>query len=94
MSVTVGQEVIGKFQSSNGKGNRSVLMFPHGIVTEITPTGFKVDFKAIKGGWTYKFDDIDKIVYLKEQDMGKVQEQLDQESEMDRLGREEEDFRW
>lgn len=87
--VEVGQEVIGKFRSSRGKGLNPMLMFPHGKVTEITENGFKVDFQGIKGEWTYKEEEIGKTVYLKEQDTKKVEEQLDYEMERERLGVEE-----
>ena len=90
MSVVIGQEVIGKFQTSNGIGSRPILMFPHGTVTEITAAGFKVRFAAIKGDWHYRNEDIGKIVYLKDEDMGKAQEKLDYEMERARLGIEEE----
>ncbi|MBQ2803460.1 MAG: hypothetical protein IJF07_06135 [Lachnospiraceae bacterium] len=86
MDLVVGQEVIGKFRTSDGKGTRAIFMFPHGHVTEITSKGFKVKFAAIKGEWYYSNEDIGKIVYLKEHDMGKEEEQLDYEIEKGRLG--------
>lgn len=89
MSVVVGQEVTGKFQTCFGIGTKPVLMFPKGTVTEVTSTGFKVRFAAIKGEWYYRNEDIDRIVYLKEQDLGKAEEQLDYEMERERLGIEE-----
>lgn len=85
-NLTVGQEVIGKFQTSRGKGMTPMLMFPHGHITEITENGFKVNFPAIKGAWSYRNSDIGKIVYLKEQDVRKVEERLDYQTEKDRLG--------
>lgn len=88
-NLKVGQEVIGKFHFGRGKDLTPMLAHPHGHITEITEKGFKVDFPAIKGGWTYKFSDIGKIVYLKEEDTRKQDEQLDYQMEKERLGMED-----
>ena len=82
----IGQEVIGKFRYGAGKGMRTSLAFPHGHITKITENGFEVDFPEIKGGWKYKNSDIGKIVYLKESDVEKSEEQQDHQLEMERLG--------
>ena len=92
MNIQIGQEMIGKLETSDGKGCRPYLFFPHGTVTEIRPDGFIVKYPSIKGnGWHYKFSDIGKIVYLKDTDIEK-QEAERQEQEIDdaRLGYEEE----
>lgn len=90
MNVVVGQKVVGKFQASNGKGRRTDLMFPHGVVTEVTEKEFKVKYHdGLNMEWTYKESDIDKIVYLKELPVAKIEEQQDYQMEMERLGIEE-----
>lgn len=87
--VQVGQKVTGKFQTSRGKGTRTELMFAHGVVTEVTEEGFKVDYEEIKGTWPHRMSEIDKNVYLKEPPMDKIEEQLDYQMEKERLGIEE-----
>ncbi len=92
MDIKIGQEMIGKFQTSNGKGCRPFMFFPHGTVTELHKDGFTVKYPTIKGnGWRYKFSDIGKLVYAKDTDIEK-QEAARQEEEIDnaRLGYEEE----
>ncbi len=89
--LAVGQEMIGKFQTSNKHYGRPELVFPHGTVTEVTETGFKVKYPYLKGmEWKYKFSDIGKIVYKNEASAEKDNaEHLDSMQEERRLGLED-----
>lgn len=88
--LTVGQKVIGKFQTGKGgRGSRTELMFCHGKVTKVTEDKFWVRYKEIKGEWSYNHSALGRIVYEKESQVRYDQEKADYEAEMDRLGIEE-----
>lgn len=87
----IGQEVIGKFMISNGYGHRPGLGFPLGHIVEITKTGFKAEFKGLKGLWPYSYKDIGAIVYTLDQDAEAASAELiDKMMEEERLGIEDE----
>lgn len=87
----IGQEVIGKFMISNGYGHRPGLGFPHGHIVEITKTGFKAEFKGLKGSWPYSYKDIGAIVYTLDHDVEAANaEFMDKMMEEERLGIEDE----